>query len=204
MLADTESEKTKWVVALSELHRILKRNNLPNTTAMRARTILEGAAGGVRGALAACSIDPDRLVLGGEDGLSCVDLERGEITRCTAPDSKRIHLIEYLPEEQLMVVLSGKHRQVRLVPIRAVECPDVEWIKVPDTKGCVTLATGAGCSQPSLYYLVVALKRQVRLMLRFDRKNRIGSYCVIFFRTLHILLFMRLLERVLDTRGSEI
>lgn len=32
MLADTESEKSKWVVALSELHRILKRNNLPNTT----------------------------------------------------------------------------------------------------------------------------------------------------------------------------
>lgn len=31
MLADTESEKSKWVVALSELHRILKRNNLPNT-----------------------------------------------------------------------------------------------------------------------------------------------------------------------------
>lgn len=32
MLADTENEKNKWVVALSELHRILKRNNLPNTT----------------------------------------------------------------------------------------------------------------------------------------------------------------------------
>jgi serine/threonine-protein kinase MRCK len=32
MLADTESEKTKWVVALCELHRILKRNNLPNRT----------------------------------------------------------------------------------------------------------------------------------------------------------------------------
>lgn len=31
MLADTESEKGKWVVALTELHRILKRNNLPNT-----------------------------------------------------------------------------------------------------------------------------------------------------------------------------
>lgn len=31
MLADTENEKSKWVVALSELHRILKRNNLPNT-----------------------------------------------------------------------------------------------------------------------------------------------------------------------------
>ena len=30
MLADCESEKTKWVVALRELHRILKRNRLPN------------------------------------------------------------------------------------------------------------------------------------------------------------------------------
>lgn len=30
MLADTENEKTKWVVALNELHRILKRNRLPN------------------------------------------------------------------------------------------------------------------------------------------------------------------------------
>jgi serine/threonine-protein kinase MRCK len=30
MLADTESKKTKWVVALNELHRILKRNKLPN------------------------------------------------------------------------------------------------------------------------------------------------------------------------------
>ncbi len=29
MLAETESEKTKWVMALSELHRIFKRNKLP-------------------------------------------------------------------------------------------------------------------------------------------------------------------------------
>ncbi|XP_077284001.1 serine/threonine-protein kinase gek [Arctopsyche grandis] len=158
MLADTESEKTKWVVALSELHRILKRNNLPNTAVFRARTVLEGSAGGVRGASAACPVDADRLALGGEDGLSCVDLERGEIARCTAPDSKRIHRIEYIPEEQLLVVLSGKHRQVRLVPIRALECADVEWIKIPETKGCVTLASG--CLQAATFCLVVALKRQ--------------------------------------------
>lgn len=40
MLADTESEKNKWIVALSELHRILKRNNLPNTTVVRIQIIL--------------------------------------------------------------------------------------------------------------------------------------------------------------------
>ena len=31
MLADTESEKNKWVVDLTEINRILKWNNLPNT-----------------------------------------------------------------------------------------------------------------------------------------------------------------------------
>lgn len=66
------------------------------------RTILEGAAGGIRGGLAACVVDSDRLALGGEEGLSCVDLECGEIMRCPAPDSKRIHRMEYIAEEQLL------------------------------------------------------------------------------------------------------
>ena len=35
MLADTESEKTKWVVALNELHKILKKNKLPDRSAYR-------------------------------------------------------------------------------------------------------------------------------------------------------------------------
>ena len=35
MLADTESEKTKWVVALNELHRILKKNSLPSRIVFR-------------------------------------------------------------------------------------------------------------------------------------------------------------------------
>lgn len=64
-------------------------------------------------------------------------------------------------------MLSGKHRQVRLVPIRALECPDVEWIKIPDTKGCLTLATG--CIQTGTYCLVVALKRQVRNKLTVSK-----------------------------------
>jgi hypothetical protein len=35
MLADSESEKTKWVVALNELHRILKKNKLPGDPRLR-------------------------------------------------------------------------------------------------------------------------------------------------------------------------
>lgn len=76
MLADTESEKAKWVVALSELHRILKRNNLPNTAIFRVREILDSSLSVMRGAQSALIIDPDRLLLGTEDGLYCLDLDR--------------------------------------------------------------------------------------------------------------------------------
>lgn len=30
MLAETENEKSKWVVALGELHRFIKKNKLPD------------------------------------------------------------------------------------------------------------------------------------------------------------------------------
>lgn len=76
MLADTESEKAKWVVALSELHRILKRNNLPNTAIFRIREVLDSTLSVIRGALSALIIDPDRILLGTEDGLFCLDLDR--------------------------------------------------------------------------------------------------------------------------------
>lgn len=77
MLADTESEKTKWVVALSELHRILKRNNLPNTAIFRIREVLDSSSLSViRSALSGLIIDPDRILLGTEEGLFCLDLDQ--------------------------------------------------------------------------------------------------------------------------------
>lgn len=76
MLADTESEKAKWVVALSELHRILKRNNLPNTAIFRVREVLDSSLSVLRNAQSALIIDPDRMLLGTEDGLFCLDLDR--------------------------------------------------------------------------------------------------------------------------------
>ena len=45
--------------------------------------------------------------------------------------------MEYLLEEQLIIVLAGRQRQMRLIPIRALDQTDTEWIKVADTKGCI-------------------------------------------------------------------
>ncbi|XP_012060576.1 PREDICTED: serine/threonine-protein kinase Genghis Khan [Atta cephalotes] len=158
MLADTESEKTKWVVALSELHRILKRNNLPNTTIFRAKELLDNTLAFIKNVMSGAVIDPDRLVIGTEEGLFCLDLDRNEIAR--VGEGKKIYLLEYVTEEQLIVVLSGKQRHVRLVPVRALDGDEVEWIKVAETKGCITLTTGVVRRNPLNYCLCVAIKKQ--------------------------------------------
>ncbi|XP_034172053.1 serine/threonine-protein kinase gek isoform X2 [Osmia lignaria lignaria] len=158
MLADTESEKTKWVVALSELHRILKKNNLPNTTIFRAKELLDNTLALIKNVMSGAIIDPDRLVIGTEEGLFCLDLDRSEIAR--VGEGKKIYLLEYVTEEQLIVVLSGKQRHVRLVPVRALDGDEVEWIKVAETKGCITLTTGVVRRSPLTYCLCVAIKKQ--------------------------------------------
>ena len=79
-------------------------------------------------------------------------------------EGKKVHEIEYVAEEQLLVVISGKQRHVRLIPVRALDGDDVEWIKVAETKGCITLTTGVmRPGPPAVYCLCVAVKRQVLL-----------------------------------------
>ena len=55
---------------------------------------------------------------------------------------------------------------MRLIPVKALDQPDTEWIKVADTKGCIVFATGVMRTTPSTalsgaYCLCVAVKRQV-------------------------------------------
>lgn len=81
--------------------------------------------------------------------------------------------MEYLHDEQLMIALTGKQRQMRLVPVKALDQPDTEWIKVADTKGCIVFATGVmrrnaaqatatgAAMGAGAYCLCVAVKRQV-------------------------------------------
>ncbi|XP_050527294.1 serine/threonine-protein kinase Genghis Khan [Daktulosphaira vitifoliae] len=166
MLADTESEKNKWIVALSELHRILKRNNLPNTMIFKAKELMDNTLSITKNAISSAVIDADRLVIGTEDGLYCIDLDQFEIAKIG--EAKKIYQIEYITEEQLLVVLSGKQRQVRLIPVRALDGDEVEWVKVTESKGCITFCTGllkkftgntSGMNNPQ-YCLCIAIKRQ--------------------------------------------
>ncbi|CAH1967830.1 unnamed protein product [Acanthoscelides obtectus] len=158
MLADTEAEKNKWVVALAELHRIMKRNNLPNTTVLVARELIDNTLTLLRNTLSAAIIDPDRIVLGTEEGMYCIDLDRSEIAKIG--EGKKIFQLEYISEEHLLVIVGGKQRQVRLVPIRALDGDDVEWIKVTESKGCNVLTIGPVLRAPLTFCLCIAIKKQ--------------------------------------------
>lgn len=171
MLADTESEKTKWIVALSELHRILKRNNLPNTAIFRVKEVFDSSLAVIRCALSSLIIDPERILVGTEDGLFCLDLDRNEIAK--VGESKKIIQLWHIFEEQILVVLCGKQRHVRLLPIRALEATDVEWIKVAESKNCITACTGIIKRVPCIIFcIVIALKRQNNSQIVVYEVNR--------------------------------
>lgn len=160
MLVDRESEKNKWVDALNELHRILRRSKLPTKSVFQAKEILDTTVAIVRNSLAGAIIDKERILLGTEEGLYCIDLDREEIARIG--DTKKISQIEYILIEQLLIVIAGKHRYLRLIPVSALDGHDVEWIKVADTKGCTTFCSVC-LQQPSgfKYLFCVAVKRQL-------------------------------------------
>lgn len=164
MMVDKESEKVKWVDALNELHRILRRNKLPHRTVFQAKEILDSTLVIIKNALSATVIDPDRIALGTEEGLYCVDLDRegeGEIARIG--DGKRIAQLEYIPDEQLLIAIAGKQRHLRLIPVGALDGHEVDWIKVADTKGCSSFCTTRmDHGGSSTYYFCVAVKKQVQ------------------------------------------
>lgn len=161
MLADTESERSKWVTALSELHRILKKNNLPNTAIYRVKEVLDSSLSIIRNCICAAIIDRDRILIGNDEGLYCVELDCFEFIRIG--ESKKIIQIWYIQTEQLLVVLCGKQRHVRLLPIRSLEVPDVDWIKVSDSKNCSAACIGIirfGSPQNTpIYGLAIAIKK---------------------------------------------
>lgn len=125
-------------------------------------------------------------MVGTDDALLCIDFQRDgnqslilsakkiynkqvgfiltEVSRIG--EAKKIHYVEYIHAEHLLVVISGKQKHVRLIPIRALDGDDVEWLKVADTKNCLTLTAGLLRSNnsplsPPLFCLCVAVKRQV-------------------------------------------
>ncbi|OQR73867.1 serine/threonine-protein kinase Genghis Khan-like [Tropilaelaps mercedesae] len=179
MMVDRESEKNKWVDALAELHRILKRNKLAHRRLVEPKQLLDSTLSIIKNCLSAVIISKERVLLGTEEGLFCVDLDNDEI--CKVGYNKKIEQLEYLPEEQLILCISGKQRNLRLIPVAALDLKhSVDWIKVADTKGCVTFCTTRLFhNHQSTHYFCVAVKKQVFIHQINRSKTRHGGRQII-------------------------
>nr|XP_006118120.1 serine/threonine-protein kinase MRCK alpha isoform X2 [Pelodiscus sinensis] len=158
ILADSENEKSKWVGVLNELHRILKKNKLKDRSVYVPKEAYDSTLPLIKTTQAAAIIDHERIALGNEEGLFVVHVTKDEIIR--VGDNKKVHQIELIPNEQLIAVISGRNRHVRLFPMAALDGRETEFYKLAETKGCQTIVSGQ-LRHGALTCLCVAMKRQV-------------------------------------------
>lgn len=165
VLADSEQEQRKWLKVLESLHGLLKQNLLlvtPEQRVGRPLEVYDPALPIIKSTLSAAILDRERVVLGTEEALFVVDLTRDVIVR--ASDTKKIHQIELVPRENLVVLVCGRTKQVHLQSWAALEGSESGFdVKLTETKGCQALTTGtlrpggASC-------LITATKRQVQCL----------------------------------------
>ncbi|XP_048579226.1 serine/threonine-protein kinase MRCK alpha isoform X3 [Nematostella vectensis] len=158
-LTDKENDRVKWVNALQELHKLLKKNSqILQAQIFQAKEVCDPSLPHLKQTLCATIIDTDRVVLGTEDGLFCLELMKESVARIG--DSKKAYQVEMVPDDQLIVIISGKNRHIRLYPLSALDGHETEPIKINDTKGCIMFATGSIHSNTSSC-LCVAVKRHI-------------------------------------------
>ncbi|XP_076873597.1 serine/threonine-protein kinase MRCK alpha isoform X2 [Brachyhypopomus gauderio] len=158
ILADSESERAKWAGLLCELHRLLKKNKLKERSVYAPKEAYDSALPLIKSTQAAAIIDHERVALGNDEGLHVVHVTKDEIVRVV--DSKKVYHVELLPSQQLVAVISGRNRHVRLVPMAALDGRESDSFKLPETKGCQALVSGT-LRNSALSCLCVAMKRQV-------------------------------------------
>uniref|UniRef100_A0A8C4X3T1 Serine/threonine-protein kinase MRCK alpha n=1 Tax=Erpetoichthys calabaricus TaxID=27687 RepID=A0A8C4X3T1_ERPCA len=158
ILADNENEKNKWVGVLNELHRILKKNKLKDRSVYMPKEAYDSTLPLIKTTQSASILDHERIALGNEEGLFVVHVTKDEIIR--VGDNKKVHQIELIPSEQLIAVISGRNRHVRLYPISALDGREAEFYKLAETKGCQTIISGQ-VRHGTMTCLCVAMKRQV-------------------------------------------
>uniref|UniRef100_A0A8C4T582 non-specific serine/threonine protein kinase n=1 Tax=Erpetoichthys calabaricus TaxID=27687 RepID=A0A8C4T582_ERPCA len=159
ILAESEVEKRKWVGILEGLQNILNKNKLKNRVVHVPQEAYDNTLPAIKTTLSAAIVDRERIALGTEEGLYVVEVTRDVIVR--AADCKRVHQIELIPKEKIIILICGRNRHVHLYPWSTLDGPETNYdVKLPDTKGCQTLTTGS-LRQGGPTCVLVAVKRQV-------------------------------------------
>lgn len=180
MLVDKESEKHKWIDALHELHRIIRRNKIPNRNVLKCYHLLNTlqipSLRNTNNIYCSVSVDESRLLIGCEDGLICADLDVHSFHKLTS--SKRLYQIDYVQSEQLIVALGGKQKQIKLIPIRALDNDSIDWIKIGESKNATTFTVaydevmgGQVCA-----FICVAIRKVLHIFEITHKKTRYATH----------------------------
>uniref|UniRef100_A0A8C9YP74 Serine/threonine-protein kinase MRCK alpha n=1 Tax=Sander lucioperca TaxID=283035 RepID=A0A8C9YP74_SANLU len=137
ILADSDQERNKWVGLLNELHRILKKNKLKERFVYVPKEAYDSTLPLIKTTQSAAIIEIIRV-----------------------GDNKKVHHIDLILQEQLLAVISGRNRHVRLFPTQALDGREADSYKLAETKGCQTIVSGP-VRNGSLTCLCVAMKRQI-------------------------------------------
>uniref|UniRef100_A0AAR2M2T0 non-specific serine/threonine protein kinase n=1 Tax=Pygocentrus nattereri TaxID=42514 RepID=A0AAR2M2T0_PYGNA len=159
VLAESEAEKRKWVGILEGLQSILAKNCLKNRVVHVLHEAYDSSLPAIKTTLSAAVVDRERIALGTEEGLFVVEITRDIIVR--AADCKKVHQIDLIPKEKMVVLLCGRNRHVHLHPWGALEGAEAAFdVKLTETKGCQALTTGV-LRPGGPACLLAAVKRQV-------------------------------------------
>uniref|UniRef100_A0A8D1API0 Serine/threonine-protein kinase MRCK beta n=2 Tax=Sus scrofa TaxID=9823 RepID=A0A8D1API0_PIG len=159
ILTENENEKRKWVGILEGLQSILQKNRLRSQVVHSPQEAYDSSLPLIKAVLAAAILDADRIAVGLEEGLYVVEVTRDVIVRVA--DYKKVYQIELAPKEKVAALLCGRNHHVHLCPWSSFDGAEgTVDIKLPETKGCQLIATGAP-KKSSPTCLFVAVKRLV-------------------------------------------
>ncbi|XP_067877745.1 serine/threonine-protein kinase MRCK alpha-like [Heterodontus francisci] len=169
VLSENESEKKKWVTVINELVTICKQSGFKDRSALCVKEAYDHALPLIRSTQSAAILDKERIALGTDVGLYLVHVTKNEITQLG--DSKRVHQLELVPGANLLAVLSGRSRNVRVYTWDDLQNPEAGGLKLSEARGSQVMAVGS-LSQGKTSCLCTAAKRHVACYQLSAGKNQ--------------------------------
>ena len=164
MLAESEQERHRWVGALNELHKLLRKNKLSNKAAFQAQEVYDNSLSLVKSTNCCLVLEPNKLLMGTEEGLYVALLNKDVLIRIgDRSERKSVNHLELVPDEQLLVYTSGRQHCIKLLRQSALDGHDVVApVKIEETKGCNVFCVGF-IRQTQTSCLCVAIKRTIQV-----------------------------------------
>ncbi|CAF4051153.1 unnamed protein product, partial [Rotaria sp. Silwood2] len=195
VLTNNELEKNQYISMLSDLSMKLNtriKNGLIQCGTFTTKEIFDISLEKITGAHI---LDPNRFLIFGEEGLYLLDVFDNKPTRLY---KKIIHHLSLISDNQLLVMLSGKERMIRIKPLKCLLTQsEPSWNgKILETKNATLFAVNS-----TSLTLCVAIKNRL-LLFKIHSNYRPYPYTLIHdLSTTQIITYLEI--SILKINNSE-